>query len=137
LAEWSPTLEVGLPDIDAQHKGLFDLAASFADDMDEVKVMTSVHALCDYVRLHFREEERMLEACGFPGLAAHRQLHAEFRAMLLELLDEAKTMSLDQVAAQVRILVNGWFYQHILTVDSAYVPHVRARLASRQGGAAL
>jgi hemerythrin len=45
--------------------------------------------------------------------------------MLNELLDEARAMTLDQIAERVEALINGWFYQHILRVDAAYVPFLR------------
>ncbi|MBI5900248.1 MAG: hypothetical protein HZB40_13585 [Rhodocyclales bacterium] len=62
LATWSPAIETGLPDIDAQCKQLFDLAASFRGDGDQI--------------------------------------------------------------------LNGWFYQHVLTVDAAYVAVVKAGQAA-------
>ena len=46
--------------------------------------------------------------------------------MLRELLDEARKLSLDQIAERIEALINGWFYQHILTVDAAYVAVVKA-----------
>jgi hemerythrin len=134
LAEWSPTLEVGLPGIDAQHKVLFELATTVAGDRDEMRVMTAVNTLCDYVRVHFREEEHMLKACGFPGLEAHQLQHVEFREMLAKLLKNARRMTLDQIAAEVKYLINGWFYNHILTVDFEYVDYVKGSLAAAQTG---
>lgn len=126
LAEWSPKIEVGLPRIDAQHRQLFEMAATFAHDHDQVRVMKSVVSLCDYVKVHFREEEEMLEGCGFPGLDAHRRLHEEFKAMLVDFLGRAKQMTLDQIAEEVKHLINGWFYNHIVMVDQEYVPWIKA-----------
>jgi len=34
--------------------------------------------------------------------------------------------SLDEIAEAVKFLINGWFYNHILIADFAYVPSVRA-----------
>ena len=126
LAEWSPKIEVGLPAIDAQHRQLFDLAATFHGNGDQTRVLTSLAMLTEYVKVHFREEEEMMAACGYPGIEAHRRLHGEFRRMLFELFENAKHMTLDEIADEVKFLINGWFYQHILVADFAYVPSVKA-----------
>jgi hemerythrin len=132
LAEWSAKIEVGLPAIDRQHKELFDLAASFHGNGDQIRVIKSLAKLTDYVKVHFREEEEMMASCHYSGLEAHRLLHVEFREMLFKLLENARNMTLDEIADQVSFLINGWFYHHILVVDFAYVPEVKAVLAAEQ-----
>lgn len=126
LAEWSSKIEVGLPEIDAQHRQLFELAATFAGDGEQIRVLKSLAMLTEYVKVHLREEEEMMAACHYPGLEAHKRLHAEFRRMLFDLLENAKQMTLDEIAEAVKFLINGWFYNHILIADFAYVPSVRA-----------
>ncbi|HNH25043.1 MAG TPA: hemerythrin family protein [Accumulibacter sp.] len=124
-AEWSEKILTGLPEIDDQHRQLFELATTFCGDGDHIRVLKSLTMLTDYVRVHFREEEALMAACHYSGLHAHRQLHGEFRRMLYELLENARQMSLDEIADQVKYLINGWFYNHILVADFAYVPIVK------------
>lgn len=126
LSDCSQLIEVDVPLIDAQHKKLFELAATFTDSGDQIRVMKSLAALCDYVKTHFREEEEMMASCAFPGLDAHRQQHEKCRKMLVDLLGNARSMSLDQIADEVKRLVNGWIYNHILTADFAYVPYLKS-----------
>ena len=135
LAEWSEKIEVGLPSIDRQHKQLFDLAASFRGNGDQIRVIKSLATLTEYVKVHFREEEAMMLACRYPDLEAHRQLHGEFRDLLFKLLENARNMTLDEIADQVSFLINGWFYHHILVVDFAYVPDVQAALTQASSDA--
>jgi hemerythrin len=130
LAEWSSKIEVGLPEIDAQHRQLFELAATFAGDGEQIRVLKSLAMLTEYVKVHLREEEEMMAACHYPGLEAHKRLHAEFRRMLFDLLENAKQMTLDEIAEAVKFLINGWFYNHILIADFAYVPSVKAASAA-------
>lgn len=126
LAEWSPVIEVGVPSIDEQHRQLFDLAATFSGNGDQIRVLKSLAMLTEYVKVHLHEEEQLMAACGYPGIDAHRRLHAEFRRMLFDLLENAKQMTLDEIAEEVKFLINGWFYNHILIADFAYMPSVRA-----------
>ncbi len=130
LVEWSAKILVGLPNIDAQHRQLFDLAATFDGDGDQIRVLKSLAMLTEYVKVHLREEEQMMAACHYPGLEAHRELHAEFRQMLFKLLENAKRMTLDEIADEVKFLINGWFYNHILVADFDYVPSVKAAAAT-------
>ncbi|MDZ4253782.1 MAG: hemerythrin domain-containing protein [Sulfuritalea sp.] len=128
-ANWSEAIVTGLPTIDSQHKALFDLAASFRGDGDQIRVMHTLTMLCDYANTHLRDEEALLEKIGYRKLAEHRLLHQEFRRMLSRLLDEARSLTLDQIADRIEELINGWFYHHILTVDAEYVAEVRAHQA--------
>lgn len=124
LPDWSANLELGLPSIDAQHRRLFELAASFGGSGDQVRVMKTLVALCDYTRQHFRDEEDMLAVHGYPDLVAHKLEHARFRGMLVDLLERAKYQSLDQTADDVRQLIGGWMYEHIMVRDVDYLPFV-------------
>jgi hemerythrin len=128
LADWSDKLVFGIERVDAQHKQLFELAATFEGNGEQIRMMKTLALLCGYVKEHFREEEQLLESCGYPLLADHRKLHLQFKGMLYELLQNAKHMSLDDVANQVQYLINGWFYNHIMVTDLDYVPLVKSRM---------
>jgi hemerythrin len=126
VSVWSSAVEVGIPEIDAQHRELFELAASFRGNGDEIRVMKSLVMLCDYAKVHLGEEEDMLVKIGYPEIEAHRSAHGEFRRMLRQLLEDARGLSLDQIADRVEALINGWFYNHVMHVDRHYVPMVIA-----------
>jgi hemerythrin-like metal-binding protein len=124
LAEWSDRLELGVPQIDAQHRKFFELAASFNGQDDEVRVMKTLAILSEYIRRHFRDEEDLMAACHYPGRQTHCAQHAHFRHMLADLFARARKMSLDEIADEVRYLINGWFFHHIIKVDFEYAPYV-------------
>lgn len=127
LVEWSQKLEFGLPIIDDQHKQLFNLAATFAGNGDDIRVMKTLATLSDYVKVHFRAEEEMLAKLNYPDLEAHQRLHAEFKGMLLKLLDNARHLTLDEIANEVEYLIYGWFANHIMQADVAYVGWMHTR----------
>ena len=123
---WSRAIETGLSEIDDQHRRLFELAATFRGEGDQIRVMRALATLADYANTHLRDEEAMLHAIGYDGLAEHQGQHEQFRAMLRQLLDDARKLSLDDIASRIEDLINGWFYRHILTVDIEYVAQVKA-----------
>lgn len=122
--EWSDRLEIGHSSIDRQHKKLFELAAAMMGDKDQLRVMRTLAALSEYVVVHFRDEEQLLADIGYPGLEAHKKAHDIFRARLAKLYGNAGGMTLDAIAAEVRLLVNEWLANHILVVDQEYVPYL-------------
>ncbi len=135
-ANWSEAIVTGLPAIDSQHKALFDMAASFRGNGDQIRVMHTLTMLCDYANTHLRDEEAMLEKIAYAKLDEHRLQHQEFRRMLSRLLDEARSLTLDHIADRIEELINGWFYHHILTVDAEYVADVKRHQAAPASGSA-
>jgi hemerythrin len=118
--EWSPALAIGNPTIDRQHEKLFSLADDMVSDRDQIRAMRTLAALSEYVIVHFRDEEQMLEVAGYPELENHRKLHQAFRSRLAKLYSGAAGMTLDDIAAEVRLLINDWLANHILVADREY-----------------
>ncbi|MDD5250045.1 MAG: bacteriohemerythrin [Rhodocyclaceae bacterium] len=123
--EWSPALALGHAAIDRQHQKLFDLAADMVGDRDQVRAMRTLAALSEYVIVHFRDEEKLLAGIGYPNLAAHKRLHDTFRTRLAKLYGNAGGMTLDQIAEEVRLLINEWLTQHIMVSDREYAKYLQ------------
>lgn len=82
---WSPSLAIGVEEIDAQHEELFRRAERLVRALrtgDRAGVDALFTYLAGYAEKHFLVEERLMEAAGYPGLDAHRSAHARFRADL-------------------------------------------------------
>lgn len=125
--EWSSSLAIGNPAIDRQHENLFKVAAEMVGDRDQVRAMRTLAALSEYVIVHFRDEEKMLEEAGYPDLAEHTKLHQAFRSRLAGLYANAAGMRLDDIAAEVRKLVNDWLANHIMVADREYARFLAGR----------
>lgn len=130
LTEWSDAFVVGIPVIDEGHRQIFDLDVSFSGSGDQIRVMKSLAMLCNYVKVHFREEEALMAASAYPGLAEHLQQHAWFREALFALLERAKIVSLDQLADEMHRLTNEWLHQHVLAIDAEYLRCLRSLVAT-------
>jgi len=91
--KWSASHEVFVPDIDDEHKEIFDAVT------DLRKALTGDSALTDIVRLtsrlaacvvdHFSHEERLMRAARYDSLRWHKQQH------------EAARRRVSQFAAQI------------------------------------
>jgi hemerythrin len=125
VIRWSEAMSVGVARLDRDHQVLIGLINRLAvydsGKAAEAPVVAEVlSALVAYTRFHFRREERVMEACGYPALETHREEHRL-------LADEVAALSVrfreapDRVSHQdlLRFLTD-WLNHHILLQDMAY-----------------
>lgn len=131
---WDPKFSVGHPLLDEQHREFLVLCqkASAAADFDSRSGRLAFHGLLNdlavYAEMHFRTEEEILAAHGYPRLDAQIEQHSEYLERLTELLVAATDGTLD-VGGMQRFLAS-WWKGHILHSDLEYasslteMPHV-------------
>ena len=119
---WNNSFELGIPQIDLQHRRLVDLinalAAVIADGGKLPEVQTLFSQLMDYAAVHFREEELLMDSSSMSeaGKALHKKAHRGFVEKAREIamrpdLHQAK------VAEQVLEFLTTWLISHILRSD--------------------
>lgn len=117
---WQADYAIGDPEIDAQHRMLFDLANRIVSLMDPQRsfseLKASIQALMDYIRVHFDAEEERMREWGYPDLAYHTGLHATIRQDMIRLLKESK--NLEELKKDLDLLMSQWILVHILQEDS-------------------
>lgn len=87
--EWKPSLSVGIPELDAQHRELFRRAALViegAGDRPRQDTATLLRSLYLHAVEHCRAEEALMEPSGYTDAAAHRRQHRQFLRELLALV---------------------------------------------------
>lgn len=122
--QWTEELAVGYPAIDNQHKELINRFNQFLDACHQHKGKVQLGELFsfldNYVVLHFREEEKLMELHQYPDLRTHRKQHQEFTRRLEELRSE-----LAQEGSTISVLIHTnkallyWLSTHIKQVDVA------------------
>jgi hemerythrin-like metal-binding protein len=119
---WSHEFEVGLKEIDDQHRRLFELAAAFDEasrqGQGQSKIDKTLDALIDYIKLHFAFEEKQLSERGFQGLAEHARTHV---ALTKQVVDYIKALRTGQgvVVHDVNKLLQLWLMTHVKQHDVA------------------
>jgi hemerythrin len=122
MLEWSSSLSVGIPEIDAQHRTLLEQAAALeaavrarrpADRMEELFLF-----LQEYANAHFESEERVMREVGYAGLPDQVQEHSEFRRRLASLVPhwESEGPSAAMTMALLGFL-DHWLQVHITGSD--------------------
>ncbi len=130
LMPWKDEYSVKIKHIDDQHKGLVKL-------VNELHVaMLSGHAkdslasilsqLISYTRAHFITEEVLLQAQGYPELAAHKAEHESLTAKVLQFQKEfvaGKAM----LSMEILEFLKNWLKNHIMGTDKRYSPFMNAK----------
>jgi methyl-accepting chemotaxis protein/hemerythrin len=120
---WTPTLSVGVANIDEQHKHLVrminQLYAAVRGGSADAVINELFEGLKKYVQLHFTTEERLLKGIGYDELdahvAQHRRLAEEAKAL------EARWRSGGRgVGMEVLAFLKDWLVNHIQKVDKRY-----------------
>ncbi len=119
--QWSPSLSVGVPEIDAQHQELFRRAERLVTALrsgDRGEVAPLVRYLADYVVQHFSAEERYMREIGYPHLEGHRAAHDTFRHDLAEMIaDYERKGPTPLVALTMHNWLSDWLRRHVGGLD--------------------
>ncbi len=120
--EWNDLFSVGNRELDRQHRGMFDLANSFEDGLDEEQIKKNIIDLHKYTREHFVTEEQMMRDTKYPGFDEHQQLHKE----LIVKLDNISTKSFTEESVfSFMTFIYDWLTHHILDKDKDFIRFVQ------------
>ncbi|WP_242335005.1 MULTISPECIES: bacteriohemerythrin [Anaeromyxobacter] len=126
--EWSPSLAVGVAEIDADHVELFHRAERLVRALrtgDRAGVEALFTYLAGYAERHFLAEERLMVAAGYPRLEEHRAAHARFRG---ELEGHLRAHARDGGSAAAGLALHNWLSdwlrEHLAGLDRDLALHL-------------
>jgi hemerythrin-like metal-binding protein len=119
---WTDDLRVGNGTIDRQHKTFFLRALRIAVACEYGRGATEVDEAVRYFReytiLHFRDEEELMKAVGFPYLESHKDSHRAFSAKLEGFESRLHgTEDKADLAVELALWVAEWFVEHVRAAD--------------------
>ncbi|WP_022965183.1 bacteriohemerythrin [Denitrificimonas caeni] len=126
---WGEHLEIGIAEIDEQHRWLVDTTNSLhallsTGDAQAAELGVILEQLMDYTMNHFIVEEEIFDRLGYPESDAHKAQHNIFCEKVMDLLtrhDMGETVGVEALN-----LLKSWLTNHIVKVDKQYVEHFRA-----------
>ena len=125
--EWSKAMSVGVELIDSDHQALIDLInrlhQAASGESSEQSMRDVFDSLIAYTEIHFCREEKVMQACGFPGLATHHDDHAEFTGRVYEIRKKLQSGDESPITNELFEYLKGWLNAHILIQDMAYKPY--------------
>ena len=122
---WDASYDLGVEYVDKQHRRLVELinelyhACLGEKGALEEKFKEIMKELVEYVMIHFKDEEKIMESINYPGLAAHKQQHELFVKEVLAAVNAYKSGRQFVPNAFVRFL-RDWLFNHILIDDKEW-----------------
>jgi len=125
LMTWTNELSVNVPQMDEQHRRLFELTNQLHDAVLKKRGSGMLQALFAQVvqttATHFAAEERFMQQIRFRGIDKHKAQHDAWTTQMQELKTRieagAATVSLDVVQ-----FLKDWMLTHLLESDRLYAP---------------
>jgi len=120
LLEWNESLEIGDPVVDSEHRYLAQLINNLEEQFSAGKEGLSLAKvfthLANYVRVHFENEEALMAAINFPGLAGHQKGHKELLEQAMDLSDRYMEGE-ESVTDETLEFLKNWAVDHIAVTD--------------------
>jgi hemerythrin len=120
-------MSVGVATLDADHRCLVRII-NLLEDVDDhdprQTIDTVLETLLAYGRFHFRREEQVMEASGFPGAGFHRSEHQGFVGYMRQIHERCRETATPAMVQELRHYLTDWLLHHILIQDMAYKPYV-------------
>lgn len=124
--EWSSKYELGIKEIDDQHRELVRIINSLHQMIKEKKTNDQMGPLFDdlilYIKKHFKTEEFYFRANQFPNELIHLSEHQEFVSEISAL--HLRFFEGEDIAFEVTRFLREWLLNHILISDKEYVPYL-------------
>ena len=109
---------------DDEHKVIFDMTNALNDAVaagNRADVGQKLDALIAYVAGHFKTEEDLMNAHGYPDAVAHKAKHDELVNTCLDVQKKFHAGE-TEITADTCVFVKDWLYDHIPNIDKRYGP---------------
>ncbi|HEX5230491.1 MAG TPA: bacteriohemerythrin [Bryobacteraceae bacterium] len=132
IFEWKPEYSLGHPEIDAQPKKLFELADRLHGAMAHGKAKEAMSKtladLIAYTKLHFCNEERLMQSHHYPEYGQHKALHDDLTARVVEF---QKSFESGHAALSIDLLhfLKDWLQHHIGETDRKVAAFLKSKAA--------
>ena len=127
LIQWSEKYEIGIEEIDNQHRGLIIIINELFELMSKGKAKDKLpeifEHLTEYTKKHFSTEEIMMVKYAYPERDNHKNEHQKF---IQKLTDLRKDFTNNKITISIEVLnfLKEWLLNHILISDKKYVGHI-------------
>lgn len=116
---------IGIAEIDAQHRELFDILAKLekysGKGYSYEAARDILSQLANYANVHFAIEESLMRMHAYPDLIPHVAEHQRLRKQLAEF--QQRLLDAD-ITTQLHKFIEAWLANHIDVTDRRYVPHL-------------
>jgi hemerythrin len=120
FVEWKESYNIGVKEIDNQHRGLFDLIGKLDSSRSYETVgkyfFLTLNKFVEYAQIHFSTEERYIDEAQYPQAREHRREHILFIeqvTLLMQKVEHKESGSEDRTL----VFLKEWYLKHIVGSD--------------------
>ena len=121
--QWSESLELGLPFMDATHHEFVDLLAIVVN-ADDTALLPAWRVLIEHTDVHFGTEDEWMQSTRFSSTNCHTMQHKVILQVMREGAQRGQAGEL-AVVRQMASELGLWFPQHAQSMDAALALHLR------------
>ncbi len=125
--EWHQDYEIGIEDIDQDHKRLFSIYNYFNTVAEQGTkspcISTMFVLLSDYAIGHFRNEEAIMNSTKYPDIVNHIRQHNGFVRKLDKIRNRYEGG--DDVREELFMFFRDWILLHVLRDDRKIGEHMK------------
>jgi hemerythrin-like metal-binding protein len=130
LMRWDGSLQLGIGEIDGQHKKLVAMINDLHRAMKQRQTMaimgSILEQLVSYTVYHFGSEEKLFQKHGYPEYDQHKKAHENLVGKVNEL--KAKIDRGDAtISMELMDFLTDWLTTHIKGTDKKYVPFLQGK----------
>lgn len=130
--EWMESLEIGVPEIDRDHKGLIEdanaITRALVDGQDRGAIIDSVARMEHDCTAHFRREEAILRRNRFAEREAHAAEHRRIEHEIAEIKSMLQTIDgPEHLVRELALSFRTILIDHLLRYDLKYKSHLMDR----------
>lgn len=126
--EWDPKFSVSIEEIDRCQKKMFDLFNQLVDlkqnKSEPKECINLISSINEFSKFYFSTEEKMLRRHKYPDFGDHAKFHRQFTKRSISLRREIAE-DIENLTDEVIIELREWLINHILEIDSLYIPYIR------------
>lgn len=116
---------LGVHEMDETHEEFLDIYNSM--DIDSRQSISKVSfELYEHTRIHFRNEEKLMDRYNYPRSREHKDEHARVLAELGFFIDKSNTVfGANMLKSYLVEKMPGWFDLHLISMDSDLAAHLK------------
>ena len=124
MYEFKEEFKTGIPQIDEEHKKLFEIADQIYelkneefmhDKYDNIRAI--LEQLREYTDTHFTHEEEYMQSIGYKNMFMQKVQHDALRQQMAEWDLDSIDENQDETIDQILTIVTDWLVDHILGYD--------------------
>jgi hemerythrin len=136
IIAWSEAFDVGIPEIDNQHRELIETFNRLVDTLHskegQVLPLVIMNELTGKVKVHADYEEKLMRSSGHPGTDAHAEEHRGFIRDIEDLSQRMLTTGKPELLHGSLKILGQRLVDHTLAgTDRDLVAHLKARRQPR------